>query len=193
MTRSPLGLRIACTILAGVMTLFMAGCSKTEEPTSAPATSTTIGAEVDDSLLTAHVKAALFDNVDIKSLDIKVATRKGEVMLSGFVDNQTQIDHALAIVSAVPGVVSVNNSVSLKGAPTTIGTKIDDGIVTARVKAALMADDQVKSADIATVTRDGVVQLSGFVNNQGQIDRALEVTHGIEGVSSVSNALTIKQ
>jgi len=43
------------------------------------------------------------------------------------------------------------------------------------------------------VTRDGVVQLSGFVNNQGQIDRALEVARSIEGVSSVSNELTLKQ
>jgi len=193
MTRNPLGLRIACTTLAGVMTVYMAGCSKTEEPTSAPVAATTIGTEVDDSLLTARVKAALLDNIDIKSLDLKVETRKGEVMLSGFVDNQSQIDHALAIVGTVPGVVSVNNSVSLKGAPTTLGTKIDDGIITAQVKAALMADDIVKSADIATVTRDGVVQLSGFVNNQGQIDRALEVAHTIKGVSSVSNALTIKQ
>jgi len=193
MTRNPLGLRIACTTLAGVMTVYMAGCSKTEEPTSAPVAATTIGTEVDDSLLTARVKAALLDNIDIKSLDLKVETRKGEVMLSGFVDNQSQIDHALAIVSTVPGVVSVNNSVSLKGAPTTLGTKIDDGIITAQVKAALMADDIVKSADIAAVTRDGVVQLSGFVNNQGQIDRALEVAHTIKGVSSVSNALTIKQ
>jgi len=193
MTRNRLGLRMASTTLAGVMMIYMAGCSKVEEPARAPAAETTIGTEVDDSLLTTRVKAALLDNIDIKSLDLKVETRKGEVMLSGFVDNQDQIDHALAIVRTVPGVVSVNNSVSLKGAPTTIGTKIDDGIITAQVKAALLADDSVKSADIAAVTRDGVVQLSGFVNNQEQVDRALKVAHSIKGVSSVSNELTIKQ
>ncbi|HSO44433.1 MAG TPA: BON domain-containing protein [Rhodoferax sp.] len=181
------------TLLAGVMTLYVAGCSKTEESASAPATSTTIGTDVDDGLLTARVKAALFDNIDIKSLDLKVETRKGEVLLSGYVLNQDQMENAVAIVSAVPGVVSVNNSVSLTGGPTTIGTKIDDGVITARVKTALMADDSVKSADIATVTRDGVVQLSGFVNNQGQIDRALEVARTIQGVSSVSNQMTIKK
>lgn len=193
MTKYPLGLRIAGTTLAGVMTIYMAGCSKLEEPARAPAANTTIGTEIDDSLLTTRVKAALLDNIDIKSFDLKVETRKGDVMLSGFVDNQDQIDHALAIARSVPGVVTVSNGVSLKGAPTTIGTKIDDGIITAQVKAALMADDSVKSADIATVTRDGIVQLSGFVNNQPQIDRALAVVGSIKGVVRINNEMSIKQ
>ena len=192
MTRNPLGLRIAGTTLAGVMTIYMAGCSKVEEPASAPAANTTIGTEIDDSLLTTRVKAALLDNVDIKSFDLKVETRKGEVLLSGFVDSQEQIDHALAIARNVPGVVTVSNGVSLKGAPTTIGTKIDDAVITAQVKAALMADDSVKSADIGAVTRDGVVQLSGFVNNQPQIDRALAVAGSIKGVVRINNEMTIK-
>lgn len=115
MTRNPLGLRIASTTLAGVMTIYMAGCSKVEEPARAPSASTTIGTEIDDSLLTTRIKAALLDNIDIKSFDLKVETRKGEVMLSGFVDNQDQIDHALAIARAMPGVVTVSNGVSIKG------------------------------------------------------------------------------
>ena len=192
MTRKPLGLRIASTTLAGVMTIYMVGCSKVEEPPRAPAADTTIGTEIDDSLLTTRVKAALLDNIDIKSFDLKVETRKGEVMLSGFVDNQTQIDHALTTARSVPGVVTVSNGISLKGSPTTIGTKIDDGIITAQIKAALMADDSIKSADIAAVTRDGIVQLSGFVNNQPQIDRALAVVGNIKGVIRINNEMTIK-
>ncbi|WP_296494821.1 BON domain-containing protein [Rhodoferax sp.] len=193
MTRNPIGLRTASTLLAGVMMIYMAGCSKVEEPARAPAAETTLGTEVDDSLLTTRVKAALLDNIDIKSLDLKVETRKGEVMLSGFVDNQSQVDQALSITRTVPGVVTANNSISLKGEPTTIGTKIDDGIITAQVKAALMADDGIKSADIAAVTRDGVVQLSGFVNNQLQIDRALILAGSVKGVSRVSNEMSLKQ
>lgn len=198
MKTNPLGQRIGTATLAGAMAVYIAGCSKPAEPTSAPAPNapaptTTIGTDIDDSLLTTHVKAALLDNIDIKSFDLKVETRKGEVMLSGFVDNQSQIDQALAIARSVPGVVSVINSVSLKGEPTTLGTKVDDAVITARVKAALIADESVKGADISAVTRDGVVQLSGFVNNQGQVDRALEVARSIEGVSRVSNELSLKQ
>ncbi|MFZ2122679.1 MAG: BON domain-containing protein [Rhodoferax sp.] len=186
------GLRLASTVLAGVMTFYLAGCSKVEEPARAPAANTTLGTEIDDSLLTTRVKAALLDNINIKSFDLKVETRKGDVMLSGFVDNQDQIDHALAIARSVPGVVTVSNGVNLKGAPTTIGTKIDDTVITAQIKAALMADDSIKSADIAAVTRDGIVQLSGFVNNQPQIDRALAVAGSIKGVIRINNEMRIK-
>ncbi|MDD5028342.1 MAG: BON domain-containing protein [Rhodoferax sp.] len=191
--KNPLGLRILTSTVAGVMTISMVACGQTNEPASAPAATTTVGTDVDDTLLTTHVKTALADNIDIKSFDIKVETRKGEVMLSGFVDNQTQIDRAIAVAQAIPGVKSVDNRVSIKAGTTTIGTKIDDSIITAKVKAALMADETVKSADIAAVTRDGRVQLSGFVNNQKQIDNALQVARGIEGVSSVGNELSIKQ
>lgn len=191
--KNPLGLRILTSTVAGVMTISMAACGQTNEPASAPVATTTVGTDVDDTLLTTHVKTALADNIEIKSFDFKVETRKGEVMLSGFVESQAQIDRAIAVAQGVQGVKSVKNRVSLKGGATTLGTKIDDSIITAKVKAALMADDSVKSADIAAVTRDGQVQLSGFVNNQTQIDNAMQVARGIEGVSSVGNALSIKK
>jgi hyperosmotically inducible protein len=82
---------------------------------------------------------------------------------------------------------------SLKGAATTVGNEVDDGIITAEVKAALLADAYVKSADIAVATRKGAVQLSGFVNNQSQIDRAIEVARGVKGVRSVDNQTSIKK
>jgi len=42
-------------------------------------------------------------------------------------------------------------------------------------------------------TRKNEVQLSGFVDNQTQIDRAIEITRGVEGVESVINKMSIKQ
>ena len=50
---------------------------------------------------------------DVKSLDIEIETRKGEVQFSGFVDNQTQIDRAIAVTREVPGVKRIENKVSL--------------------------------------------------------------------------------
>lgn len=66
-------------------------------------------------------------------------------------------------------------------------------LITTRVKAALLADSTIKSLDITVVTRKTEVKLSGFVNNQVQIDRALEVARGIEGVTQVSNDMSIKK
>lgn len=187
------GLRVLSPVLAGVMAIFIAGCNKPSDATGAPAPSTTVGTVIDDSVVTTKVKTALLNDPDVKSFDFKVETRKGEVQLSGFVDNQAQLDRAIAVTRAVAGVSSVQNSVSLKGSAATIGNKVDDAIVTTEVKAALIADATIKSLDIAVVTRKGEVQLSGFVDNQTQIERAIGVARGVSGVQSVSNQMNIKK
>ena len=186
------GQRLMALAFASVMAITLGACSKTVDTAATPAPSTTVGTKVDDTVITTLVKAGLADSMDVKSFDFKVETRKGEVLLSGFVDNQSQIDRAVAVAQAVAGVTSVDNKVSLKGGSTTVGTKIDDGIITTRVKAALLADASVSSADIAVVTRNGEVQLSGFVNNPGQIDRAMALAKGTEGVTSVTNETKLK-
>ena len=166
--------------------LSIAACGKTEDKGPQPGTpetksepapeaKTTVGTDVDDGVITTKVKSALLADEIVKGLDIKVETHKGEVQLSGFVDNQTQIDRAISITRGVEGVKNVDNKMTLKTAETTVGEKIDDGIVTTKVKAALLAESGVNSADIAVVTRDGEVQLSGFVDNEAQVERAAEV------------------
>lgn len=187
------GLFVLSAVLAGALTVLTAGCDKPPQATGTPAPKTTVGTEIDDTVVTARVKAALVKDPGVKGFDFKVETRKGEVQLSGFVDSQAQVDQAIVVTRAVEGVKNIDNKVSLKGAPTTVGNKVDDGFVTTKVKAALLADASVKSLDIAVVTRKGEVQLSGFVDNQGQIDRAIEVVRGIEGVRTVSNEMSIKK
>lgn len=184
---------VGVAALAGALAIFVAGCDRPQQAAATPSPKTTVGTEIDDSVVTARVKAALVRDAQIKGLDFKVETRKGEVQLSGFADSQEQIDYAISVVRAVEGVKNIDNKVSVKGAPTTVGNKVDDGIITAKAKAALLADASVKSLDIAVVTRKGEVQLSGFVDNQGQVDRAMEVIRGIEGVRTVSNEMSIKK
>ena len=74
-----------------------------------------------------------------------------------------------------------------------MGNTVDDGIITAKVKSALLADPNVKSFDIAVVTRKGEVQLSGFVDSQAQIDQAIDLARKVEGVASVGNEMSIKK
>jgi hyperosmotically inducible protein len=190
---NPLGLRILTTTFAGVLALSVVACSKPVDTIDTPSPSITIGTSVDDSVITTRVRSALLDNSDIKSFDIKVETRKGEVMLSGFVANQAQVDRAVGIARATEGVTGVDNKLALKEGVATVGNQIDDGVVTTKVKSALLAEASIKSSDIMVVTRKGEVQLSGFVNNQAQIDRALAVTSGVEGVSKVGNDMSIKK
>jgi hyperosmotically inducible protein len=75
----------------------------------------------------------------------------------------------------------------------TVGTAIDDTAITAKVKTALLADSDVKGLDISVETHDGNVMLSGFVNNQTQIDRALKLAGDVSGVKSVVNKMEVKK
>jgi hyperosmotically inducible protein len=190
---NPLGLRILTTTIAGVMTISMVACGKTVDATGATPPNITVGTEIDDNVVTTRVKSVLLADADIKSFDINVETRKGEVMLSGYVDNQGQIDRALTLTKAVEGVKAVDNKVILKTGTTTAGNKLDDSVITTRVKTALLADAAINSMDITATTRKGEVQLSGFVNNQGQIDRAMEIARATEGVTQVGNDMSIKK
>lgn len=82
---------------------------------------------------------------------------------------------------------------SASGPSTTMGEKIDDTVITTKVKTALLADDAVKGMDISVTTAMGEVQLSGVVDNQMQIDKAVEVAKAVEGVQRVQNGMTVKK
>ena len=185
---------ILCAILSGAALILVSGCDTQKADTRAAApTTTSVGTEIDDSVVTAKVKSALLADPDIKSFDLKVETRKGEVMLSGFVGSQAQVDRAILVARGVEGVKDVANKMDLKEGDATVGNIVDDGIVTAKVKSALLADPSIKSFDIAVVTRKGEAQLSGFVENQAQIDRATELARAVDGVKSVANEMSVKK
>lgn len=176
----------------GALLILLAGCNKPTDVAGSSAPNISVGTQVDDTVVSAKVSSALLADNEVKAYDIKVATRKGETMLSGFVDSQSQIEHSVAIAKNVEGVKSVDNKLMLKESRT-IGNKIDDGVITAKVKSALIADASIKSLDIAVITSKGDVQLSGFVDSDTQIVRATEVAKTIEGVQKVTNQMSIKK
>ncbi|MDO8887960.1 MAG: BON domain-containing protein [Hydrogenophaga sp.] len=73
------------------------------------------------------------------------------------------------------------------------GQYIDDTAITGKVKAAIFNDASLKSAEINVETFKGAVQLSGFVNSQADIQRAVAVTQGVSGVTSVKNDMRLKK
>jgi hyperosmotically inducible periplasmic protein len=185
---------ILSVIFSGAALFLVSGCDSRQADTRATApAATSVGTEIDDGVVTAKVKSALLADPDIKSFDFKVETRKGEVMLSGFVGNQAQVDRAILIARSVEGVKAVANNMNLKEGTATVGNTVDDGIITAKVKSALLADPNIKSFDIAVVTRKGEAQLSGFVDNQAQIDHATELARAVDGVKSVANEMSVKK
>jgi osmotically-inducible protein OsmY len=68
----------------------------------------------------------------------------------------------------------------------------DDSWITSKVKTAFVKDKTLNASDINVETSNGAVQLSGFVNDPGDLSHAAELAGGIEGVTSVRNDLQVK-
>lgn len=89
-----------------VVTAFI-GCAATNKRQST-------GEYVDDSVITTKVKAAIFEEPTLKTLQIEVKTFKGEVQLSGFVDSAQSVTRAGEVARSVKGVTKVNNDLIVK-------------------------------------------------------------------------------
>jgi len=69
---------------------------------------------------------------------------------------------------------------------------LEDSDVTTKVKAAIYNDPLTKDNEINVATFKGVVQLSGFVNSQAVVDRAVDLARSTSGVKSVTNDMRLK-
>ncbi|MYN11122.1 BON domain-containing protein [Pseudoduganella aquatica] len=94
-------------LLGALLLAATVGCASTS-------TSESTGEYLDDTVLTANVKAAMVNQPDLKASEINVETYKGAVQLSGFVSSQEEIDKAVAAARSINGVKSVTNDMRLK-------------------------------------------------------------------------------
>jgi hyperosmotically inducible periplasmic protein len=75
----------------------------------------------------------------------------------------------------------------------TPGEQLDDATITAKVKAALLADQNVSGMAVDVSTHMKNVQLSGFVDTEEQKRLAEKIAKAVEGVKSVKNNISLKQ
>ncbi len=155
-----------------------------------------VGDFMDDSTITARVKAALIDHKDINSGDISVKTENKVVTLSGDVTSAEQKSQALSVAKEVKGVSHVNDKLTVhhKSSSETATLKgyAGDTAITSEVKAKLLADDIVPSRNVKVETNAGAVNLTGTVASAAQAERAAEIAKAVSGVKSVRNDLSVK-
>jgi hyperosmotically inducible periplasmic protein len=178
--------RILTMVITVVATVAMAACSATRTTRSA-------GETLDDSTVTAKVKTALARDPSTSAFRIDVDTFRGDVQLNGFVDSADMKSSATRVAKSVNGVKSVSNNLKVGAGERSAGEVVDDGVITAKVKAALLSDPNVSGHDVNVQTREGVVQLAGFVDSRDQKSKATEVTRRVAGVKQVDNQLEVKQ
>ena len=201
------GLKISKTLLAVMLTSAVAtGSAYAENATTDKAQSgvesagqkvdssmNKVGNFMDDSAITAKVKAALVDHDSIKSTDISVKTDQKVVTLSGFVESQAQAEEAVKVAKGVEGVTSVSDKLHVRDSKeTSVKGYAGDTAITSEVKAKLLADDIVPSRKVKVETTDGVVHLSGTVESSKQSERAEGNAKAVSGVKRVKKDISVK-
>ena len=94
--------RIITILICACMLASFTGCTTTPKRE-------TVGEYVDDKVVTTRVKAALFDELALKTFQINVTTYQGVVQLSGFVDSPENARKAGEVARGVKGVKEVRN------------------------------------------------------------------------------------
>ena len=95
------------TMLFAASLVTLGGCASTDQRSST-------GEYLDDSVITAKVKASIFNEPTLKASEINVETYKGDVQLSGFVADPADAARAAEIARGIKGVTSVKNDVRVK-------------------------------------------------------------------------------
>ena len=87
--------------------LTVTGCAVTRDQQS-------VGAYIDDSVITAAIKGRMVDNPNVDAASISVETMKGTVMLSGFAKNATERSVAESLAWKTNGVKAVKNEIAVR-------------------------------------------------------------------------------
>jgi len=91
-------------------------------------------------------------------------------------------------VLAVAGILGCASTSKSEGT----GEYVDDTVITAKVKTAILGEPGLKSAEINVETFKGTVQLSGFVASQDSVNLAMSTARSVKGVNSVKNDMRVK-
>jgi osmotically-inducible protein OsmY len=164
-----------------------------------------------DAGVTSKVKSKLAADDTVKAYQIDVDTSDHVVTLSGNVESDAARDRAVVLARQTEGVKDVVVNITVSGgsvampgehntSPTAaaaddkardVGGAISDGALTTAVKSKLLVDPDVSGLKIDVDTKDGVVTLTGTVENSRQRSEAVQIARRTEGVKRVEDQLRL--
>jgi hyperosmotically inducible periplasmic protein len=166
--------------LVGAALLALLGCASSMVPK---------GTRHADSGITSVIQASLEANDKVKAREVDVQTREGVVYLAGVVDTEEARREAARVAWRTEGVRGVVNDLTV--GERTVGSWIDDVMISSKVKSKLIANSEIKAGDIDVGSSQGVVTLIGRVSSERIKSEAESIARGTKGVKDVHNELLV--
>ena len=125
----------------------------------------------------------------VKARQIDVQTREGAVYLTGVVDTEEARREAVRVAWRTEGVHAVTNDLTV--GERTVGSWVDDVMISSKVKSQLLSSSDIKAGDIDVSSSQGVVTLIGRVSTQAIKSEAERIARETKGVASVNSELLV--
>jgi hyperosmotically inducible protein len=148
---------------------------------------------VNDTVIQTKVSALFATDSSLKGLPLHVTSKKGDVFLQGQVNTNMQYERAVMLAESVHGVSNVETgSLKVKNSQ----QPIQDSLITAKVKGALLRDKIFTDKDIQywpvhIETKNGVVYLAGSLKTKEQVANVIAIVKGVTGVRGVKDNMQV--
>jgi osmotically-inducible protein OsmY len=150
-----------------------------------------IGEYVDDVLIKAILKNSYFDQSEKIFFNVDVEVSQGRVLLTGTVDNIDLRIEATRIAWGVKGVQTVINEIQISESDNILNFA-DDLVISTKVYAKLMLDEEVNSLNYNIETVNKVVYIIGISSSSDEKKKAVDLAEEVFGVEEVVEYITIK-
>lgn len=141
-----------------------------------------------DERIEASAKKSYVFKTYLKDDNIKTQSKDGYVTLKGTVAEEFHKTLAHETVASLPGVISVDNKLELKGETQ---AENSDGWISMQVKYSLLYNRNVSGTNTHVFVKNGIVSLTGEAQSQAQKDLTGEYAKDIRGVKGINNEMTI--
>lgn len=141
-----------------------------------------------DSEIKARILNRFLWNPNIPASDIDVSVLKGEVVLTGIVDQFWKKMRAEEIAYDIGGVVYVSNELVVVPSH-----EYGDRVIAEDIMSAMKRNPDVDQNKIELDVDNGVVTLNGFVDNFKEIHAAYHIVKYTKGVREVINLLKVQR
>ncbi|MFH2093224.1 MAG: BON domain-containing protein [Pseudomonadota bacterium] len=148
-----------------------------------------IGAIIDDSVISSTVKTRMISDEFVKARYIDVDVLNGVVYLIGVTESASQKRMAADIARGVEGVKRVENQLVI--GQTSAGQILDDSVLTSKIKAELIKADNIRSNNVDVDTVNGVVTLTGIVSSLKEKNIILYVVQKVSGNHPIKDNLSV--
>jgi osmotically-inducible protein OsmY len=185
--------RLAIALLSSVLVL--QGCAVAVVGAGAVAAKSvtdrrTVGTQIDDTTASSQISFRWGqDNELSESANLQANVYNGVALITGQAPTQTMIKRAESIAKSIPHIVKVHNQIR-KGMPIEASSQANDIWIGSKVKAQLLAAEEVPSIQIKVVVENGEVFLMGKLSS-AEATRAVEITRNVNGVKRVVRALEL--